>query len=323
MLSLLRLNTILSPSIFNIMKTSFYVLVTLLLCTGLNQIKAQNLNDLFPFAHYTLINTPNDALGYQVPIELWNTEYEGTDGISFSGLHAFDPGGSYARTVHMDALYDPEFAVQVEFKIEDLDGEFRSPIVLGQSYRYLGFVILADNTFAYLVNNNEMTPVTEVMPEEEVWYKVTIIYDTVSTNIQFWLDGIQLADFNQQVIRIPGDGEVANFHAGGGYPLKGNWRNLRIYGAQDISALKDELYAERNLKLYPNPASNELNFECALSQATHWRINAIRGEALKEGNMLEQHHHVFLEGLPSGDYYFQVLDENNKLLCRKQFVKIH
>lgn len=302
------------------MKTSLIVGVIFLLTIRFTPSRAQNLDDLFPFAHYTLIQTPDDALGYQVPIELWNTVYEGADGIYFSGLHAFDPGGSYARTSGMSALNDAAFAVQVEFKIEDLDGEFRAVIVCGEGWRYLGLLISLDS-FALVVNNNEFTYITAVIPEEDVWYKATILCDTVTDNIQLYLDGIQLADFNEQLIRPVGDNVVANYHAGGGYPLKGNWRNLRIYGSQDISALKDELYAARNLKLFPNPATNELHFECPLLPAAHWRITGMNGELLNEGNVVEKEDKVSLEKLTAGVYYFQVLDEYNQLQCSKKFAK--
>jgi hypothetical protein len=278
------------------------------------------LDDLFPFAHYSLIQTPDDILGYQVPIELSNTVYEGADGIYFNGLHAFDPGGSYARTSAMSALYDAAFAVQVEFKIEDLDGEYRAVIVCGEGWRYLGLLIRLDS-FALVVNNNEFTFITTVLPEEDVWYKVTILCDTVTDNIQLFLDGMQLADFNEELIRPAGDNVVANYHAGGGYPLKGNWRNLRIYGSQDISALKDELYAERNLKLFPNPATNELHFECLFLKATHWSIASMNGELLNGGNVAEQENIVTLDQLAAGVYYLQVMDEFKKPLCSRSFSK--
>jgi hypothetical protein len=67
--------------------------------------RAQDLSGLFPFAHYTLINTPNDALGLQNPMLLMNTVYEGDDGIYFNGKHpVVDQGGSWARTHYMSAL---------------------------------------------------------------------------------------------------------------------------------------------------------------------------------------------------------------------------
>ena len=303
------------------MKTSIKLLASILITACLTPSNAQDLGDLFPFAHYSLIQTPDDLLGYQLPIELHNTVYEGADGIYFNGLHAFDPGGSYARTSGMDALYDPEFAVEVEFKITDLDGEYRAVIVCGESWRYLGLLIRLDS-FALVVNNNEFTIITTVLPEEEVWYKVTIICDTVTDNIQLFLDGVQLTDFNEELIRAAGDNVVANYHAGGGYPLKGNWRNLRIYGSQDLSALKDELYAEQNLKLFPNPVTNELHFECPFLHATHWRITAMNGELLSDGKFVEHDNNVSLERLSSGVYNFQVLDKNNKLLCSRQFSKL-
>jgi hypothetical protein len=80
------------------LKTSLKLLSSILIASSLTPSIAQDLENLFPFAHYSLIQTPDDILGYQLPIELHNTVYEGADGIYFNGLHAFEPGGSYART---------------------------------------------------------------------------------------------------------------------------------------------------------------------------------------------------------------------------------
>ena len=104
----------------------------------------QDLSGLFPFTHYPLINTPNDALGLQNPVVLINTVYDGNDGIYFNGKHpVVDQGGSWARTTYMSAMFDSKFAIQVEFNIEDLDGQFRCIAVCGLNtlHQYLGFFI--------------------------------------------------------------------------------------------------------------------------------------------------------------------------------------
>jgi hypothetical protein len=115
------------------MKT-FLAFISLLVLVPVSP-HAQDLSGLFPFAHYTLINTPNDALGLQNPMVLTNTVYEGNDGIYFNGKHpVVDQGGSWARTYYMSALLDPKFAVQVEFKIEDLDGSLRCIVICGTEH---------------------------------------------------------------------------------------------------------------------------------------------------------------------------------------------
>ena len=63
-------------------------------------VKAQDLSGLFPFAHYTLINTPEDGLGFRNAMELINTVYQGDDGIFINGKHpVVDQGGSRVRMV--------------------------------------------------------------------------------------------------------------------------------------------------------------------------------------------------------------------------------
>ena len=120
----------------------------------------QDLNDLEPFAHYSLINTAEDALGLQNDMFLVNTIYEGQDGIYCNGVHPLEQGGSYARTYYMSALTDSKFAVQLEFKIEDLDGQYRCVVACGLSSLYLGLFIQPSETFTFLLDNDTYVDVT-------------------------------------------------------------------------------------------------------------------------------------------------------------------
>jgi hypothetical protein len=285
--------------------------------------RAQDLEGLFEFAHYPLINTQEDALGLQNPMVLTNTVYDGTDGIYFNGKHpVVDQGGSWARTMYMSALSDAKFAVQVEFRIEDFDDQFRCIVICGlDTYKqYLGFFILS-NDFTILLSNGVYIDLPDVNPQENVWYKFTMIYDTVSNNAKFYLGNNLIESGNQELVRVAGDAFVSNYFPAAGYPLKGNWRNLRIYGSHDLSVLEDELNVEHNLKLFPNPATNVLHVESQSVNATHWRINAMNGESWKEGNM-EQVKPISVKELSAGVYFFQLLDKNNRVMYTRKFLKL-
>ena len=127
------------------MKTSTFFLILFLLTIKNEGSYSQDLSGLFPFAHYPLVNTPEDALGFQNPMVLTNTMYEGADGIYLNGKHpVVDQGGAWARTTYMAALQDPKFAVQVEFKIEEFDDQVRCIVVCGLSLlqQYRGLFVL-------------------------------------------------------------------------------------------------------------------------------------------------------------------------------------
>jgi hypothetical protein len=133
---------------------TFPVYFLLFSVLGTSSAYSQDLSNLIPFAHYTLINTDVDALGKNPPIELYEAPYAGLEGVYSNGYYdgtAMDTG--LVRTLHMDALYDSVFAVQVQFKTDVLDGIGRSVIICGDNWKYLGLMLESDNSFKLLINN--------------------------------------------------------------------------------------------------------------------------------------------------------------------------
>lgn len=285
--------------------------------------KAQDLSDLFPFAHYTLINTPNDALGLQNPMNLVNTVYEGNDGIYFNGKHpVVDQGGSWARTYYMSALFDPKFAVQVEFKIEDLDGSLRCIVICGLSTftQYLGLFINS-NQFSILLSDGLSLALPDLDPQEDVWYKFTMIYDTLSNNAKFYLGSNLIESANHQLVRSPGDAFVNNYFPLGGYPLKGNWRNLRIYGKEEVSALEDELDHANQLTIFPNPAQESLVINTEDKRIKKWRICNAAGQSILSGPY-RQHEQLDIHDMVPANYFIQLLDNIGTVLATRTFAKM-
>lgn len=289
-----------------------------------NGAKAQDLSGLFPFAHYPLINTPNDALGFQNAIQLYHTVYEGDNGVYFNGKHpAIDPDGAFARTYFMSALDDSKFAVQVEFKIDDFDGQVRCIVVCGLTTlkEYLGLFILESNKFSILLSNGEFLNLPDINPQENIWYKYTMIYDTISNNAKFYLGSNLIESANHQLVRNPGDAFVTNYYLPAGYPLEGNWRNLRIYGSEEITALEDELNRASRISVLPNPATESIIINAEDFQFNKWNICNEVGQTLLHG-IYKQDEQIDLQDIIPGNYYIQLLDDKGMVIATKQFVKI-
>ena len=285
--------------------------------------KTQDLSGLFPIAHYPLINTPYDALGFQNAMELINTVYEGDNGIFFNGKHPIvDQGGAWARTTYMSALFDPKFAVQVEFKIEDLDGSLRCIVICGLSTftQYLGLFITSSNQFSILLSDGLSLALPDLDPQEDVWYKFTMIYDTVSNNAKFYLGSNLIESANHQLIRDPGDAFVNNYFPLGGYPLKGNWRNLRIYGSEEVTALEDEFDRASRLSVFPNPAVESIFINTEEKGFKKWKIINAAGQLLLNGIYTHQEQ-IDVQDLVPGNYFIQLMDDYRKVMVMKQFVK--
>lgn len=303
------------------MKTSTFVLSCIFVLAAPARSLGQNLEDLDLFAHYTLINTAEDALGLRNDMLLVNTIYEDQDGIYCNGVHPLQPGGSYARTYYMAALTDSKFAFQLEFKIEDLDGQYRCVVACGLSSLYLGLFIDPSEMFRFLLDNDTYIEVPEFTPEEEVWYEFTMIYDTVTTHAQFYLDGLQLANFDMAPDHVQGDAFITNYNlSSGGSPLNGNWRNLRVFGKEDVSALEEELQSSSRLKVFPNPSNDHLAFTYSGRHASQWRVSKLTGEIMLAGAVTDHKGTIHIQELPTGVYVLYILDQAGHPLFNSRFV---
>ena len=305
------------------MKTSTFFLILFLLTIKNEGSYSQDLSGLFPFALYPLVNTPEDALGFQNQMVLTNTMYEGADGIYFNGKHpVVDQGGAWARTTYMAALTDPKFAVQVEFRIEELDDQVRCVAVCGLSLlqQYLGLFILESGDFAVLLSNHEMITLTDVNPQANVWYKFTMIYDTVTNNAKFYFGNNLVESANHQLMWVQGDAFVSNYYPAGGYPLKGNWRNLRIYGSEEITALEDELDRASGVHVFPNPADETITVDTKDTRIKQWTIYDPSGRVALHGDF-QPLMPIDIHQLANGHFVLMLRDKDDRTLAVKSFSK--
>jgi hypothetical protein len=305
------------------MKTSTFVLILFLMTFKNEGSYSQDLSGLFPFAHYPLVNTPEDALGWQNLMVLTNTMYDASDGIYFNGKHpVVDQGGAWARTTYMSALTDPKFAVQVEFRIEELDDQVRCMVICGLSIleHYLGLFVFGSSDFAIMLSNNEFITLKDVNPQANVWYKFTMVYDTVTNNVKFYLGNNLIESATHQVVRVPGDAFVSNYYQAGGYPLKGNWRNLRIYGTEEITALEDELDRASGVRVFPNPAAETIMIDTKDTRIKHWTIYDPSGRVVLHG-VFQPMMPIDIHQLENGHFVIILRDEDHRPIAVKSFSK--
>jgi hypothetical protein len=236
---------------------------------GTSSAFTQDLSNLIPFAHYTLINTPEDALGKNPPIELYEAPYAGLEGVYSNGYYdgtAMDTG--LVRTVHMDALYDSVFAVQVQFKTDVLDGIGRSVIICGDNWKYLGLMLESDNSFKLLINNT-LIPTT-IAATSNTWYEITIIHHQNTTWTEWYLDGSKIGEKIESLQRAQDDGGISNTHYGNGVRFKGHWRQLRVYGSEMLSGVTDLSGSQIEIITFPNPASESIWGARWRTRASSW-----------------------------------------------------
>ncbi len=283
--------------------------------------KAQDLSHLFLQAHYTLNNTAVDATGLNPPIELTNAPFQGIDGVYSNGIFiGNDPTGSLIRTPSLDALYNNVFAVQLEFRIESLDHSRRAVFVCGESYRYLGFALNYDSTFQAVINN-DFVNIDPIPAEENRWYTITLIYDTEAGTAKYYLDGSLIASINVTLIRVIDDGNIENLHAGTISTFKGNWRNLRVYGSENITRTNDPDLA-KNLNIMPNPVKDLLHIHYNGLDTYTWSIADLDGQTIKGGDNALLSQDVDLSNVVPGVYFFSVRDQEGNISFKKELVRV-
>lgn len=284
---------------------------------------AQDLSGLIPAAHYTLINTDEDSLGFQERIELEHAPFSGSNGVYSNGLYISNnpDDGSYIHSPFMAALYDSVFAVQLEFQFAGLDAMIRPVLVCGEAYRYLGLLTWPDSTFYVLYNNGNYIPLVGLHATEDQWYEVTLIHHLSTALTEFYLDGIKVYELNVPLDRNMNDGVISNTNFSMGRTFKGYWRNLRIYGTEDISSTQDFGSEKDQLFLFPNPARSSLQFTTSIPNVTHWSITGIDGAVMMKGKVSEANHEIDIHALMPGGYIFLVQTSTGMILAQKTFVK--
>lgn len=102
-------------------------------------------------AHYPLSSDGEDATGTQAAMTLANTTFSG-GGLFCNGVYASQPGGCNAITPSLQGFDFDAFSIAVEFQVAD--GADRPVIVGGNSFRWMGFLLNADQTVTLLSNNS-------------------------------------------------------------------------------------------------------------------------------------------------------------------------
>lgn len=285
-------------------------------------LHAQDLSNLIPKAHYPLVNTAEDALGLQQPIDLINAPFDGDDGIYLNGIYinSGNPQASWAHTPFMEALYDSVFAVQLEFRIEEIYTSVYLPvIVIGDGWRYLGLEVRWDSAFFLIIQNGSIELPQQIIAEVDRWYEVTIIYDHEADEAQFFLDGVLIEVVSIAIERSEFDGNISNTNFGTGRAFKGNWKNLRIFGSDPISSTDDN--PDFDLNLAPNPVHDILHINYTGLENFHWKVCDLYGQVVKDGSKLTNDLEIdFSSGLP-GMYFFIACDETGAFQSVNKLIK--
>ncbi len=276
--------------------------------------RAQDLSRLYVVANYALVNSPRDAMGFQAPMIIDRPDYRGrggvfSDGATFIGA----PDSSLIRTPPLEAFSDSAFAIQLEFKIDALDGQDRPVFVMGYDWHYLALYVTGDNRFRVAVNDTRFETVSGITATTDDWYELTVIYSHNVPGtpwIQFWLGVDKVAELRGEALSVkPHDGDITNVHTGIGESFLGLWRNLRVYAAHPAYGYRDPSKDEYQVFTFPNPAIDRMTVEVSRPGATRWALAGPDGSIVRQGIAPDVRFEINVVGLPPGKYILILRDQ--------------
>jgi len=278
-------------------------LASLILCTCIASLDAQDLSGLILKADYSLINTAEDATGLQDSMTLVNAPYAGAQGVYSNGNYLnSDPDSCVVWTPFLATLFDTVFAIQLEFQPLPPDGVFRPVVVAGDSWRYL---ILATIGGKFRVSVNDLSNYRDLespLPVSGQWYTATIIHDQLAERSEFYLDGERVATLDGALNRTMSDGRLSNTHFGAGKAFKGYWRNLKFYGSDPLSAMTFAEGPGTSWSVCPNPTGSLVRIMAPPEGSSRWALFATDGHWVSSGSMEGGDLSIDLAAVPPGIY---------------------
>ena len=289
---------------------SVSILTALLLILCMNLL-AQDYGDLNLVAHYTLLETTEDDTGIQDTIELINAPYQGSNGVYCYGAYVFNAQGedsTLVQTPKLDALLDTAFAFQLEFRLDTIRPS--TPIVVaGNSWRYLGLFINSDTTIRALHNGSYFNTTSDPLNLDQ-WYTVAVLHDKSGNgNSEFYLDGQLIFEQEGQLDHAANDLNISNSHFGQGRAFRGNWRNLMVYAATEVSGVSP--LQEEAIEVFPNPFCGDLTIKSEKLYGASYTICDQNGRAVDAGMVGGQNHS--LSSLPTGIYFLRIMAPTGKI----------
>lgn len=306
-----------------IMKSSplFFLLSILLGSFGF--LSAQDFNAMEPVAWYTLIDSAGDKLGQQPPVKLMNATFEGTDGIYSNGIYPFSGSGNgtLIESPKLPALYEPTFAVSLEFKIDSLDGQNHTIIMLGISWRYLGFTLLFNEKLAIEFNGYTYA-IPGIEPKADQWYDFALVYNLLDSTAYYYLDSQLIHEQKGPLIRDDLDDFITNTNFGEGTTFRGHWRNLRVYQSDDLFSSILPLDHHELLQIYPNPVHNQIQIVQQGSACEHWEILDASGRWTGKKGQMTPSTSIDVDDLMPGIYTIIATDKETGKRISHRFIKL-
>lgn len=264
-------------------------------------------------AHYPLKVNSTDVTGNYDSIRYGNHIF-GDSSILSKGCARINDT-CLIETPQIDDMNDNAFAIRVDFKMVGFGG----PIVIaGKGYRYLGVASSGFGQFGIKTGSQEETIYNDVQLELNQWYTATVIHNTADLVTEVYLDDKFIAQKVQALNHPANDNIISNIDFSRGYSFNGYIRNLQVYSADLLKASDGEDLSFNRLKVFPNPATSELNIGTIITPGMGYQITDMQGRSIEKDALL--HNTLAIDALQPGVYLLSIYEEET-LVKRGRFVK--
>ena len=293
-------------------KNNLNFLVFIFLLFSSNILLAQEL-DLSEFelkAHYELSSNGIDLTGNFDTIELDNPIFA-LGGILSRGCYV---GGAnfgdscLIETPEIDALNDPSFAIQLDFRIPNF-GPTKPIVIAGKGWRFLGIESKSNGSLTLRTNNSTKDDIDGIFLNQDEWYNITLLHNTIDSNTFVYLNQ-ELIFTKKSFLNHPeSDTEISNSNFSVGRAFFGYWKNLKVF-SKDITSSTSKIDKKSDLLyIFPNPVRSNLNVELLSIDNTIYTISDVNGRLIERSILIGNS--INTQNLPPGIYLLSVYEENS------------
>ncbi|MCB0687907.1 MAG: T9SS type A sorting domain-containing protein [Saprospiraceae bacterium] len=219
--------------------------------------------DLTLISDFPMTVDGSDQLGVHQDLEITNAPLIPGTGLYSQGHEDRD---TFNQILGRFFKLDPDnFYLSIDVRLDSIEDDpyqnFRDLFVLGLGWRWLAPAYSpSSKTFILYHNNWKLVPDFTQSFVYGQWYEIGLSHNKASGLVQMFVDrkliGEAVLDLD-----TGGDLSFGLWCNCGPDPMRGYWRNLRIYGEQEGATASRNEKNSLGINMYPNPVQDQLYIE--------------------------------------------------------------
>ena len=193
-------------------------------------------------AYYPMNGNLEDALMMNPAIQIEHVDVLDS-AIYIDGADSFSDTANVVWINSIQSLNHDEFEFKLDFKLDSIHdpaaSQNRTIFIAGSSYRWVSLLYDNRSKVLNLGYNGFQTSSVSIPFEFDQWYEMSITYSYSTRLLSLWIDGEKVDEIKVVLNTLLGRDIIVDCRCGR-LPMKGYWRNLRVYsqGQSQIHPLK-------------------------------------------------------------------------------------